>query len=208
MSLTARHLEQAISHVAERDAHVRAALGVVGLPEPRIRPAGFAALLRIMVAQQLSVKAAATIHARLEALMGEATPRNLLAQDDDALRAAGLSRRKVAYARALAEACAAGQLDFAAIGQLDDDDAISVISSVKGFGRWSAEIYLMFCEGRPDIWPAADLGLQAGLHRLKALAARPTAKDTIPLVEPWRPHRSAMALFLWHYYARTAAPLG
>jgi DNA-3-methyladenine glycosylase II len=193
--------------VAERDAHVRDALGMIGLPEPRIHTAGFPALLRIMVAQQLSVKAAATIHGRLEALMGEPTPQNLLAQEDEALRTAGLSRQKVVYARALANACAGGHLDFTAIGRLEDDAAIEAIASVKGFGRWSAEIYLMFCEGRPDIWPSADLGLQAGLHRLKALPARPTAKDTIPLVEPWRPHRSAMALFLWHYYARTAAPL-
>jgi DNA-3-methyladenine glycosylase II len=208
MSLTAEYLEQAIARVAEEDAHVRQAVKLVGLPEPRIRPAGFPALLRIMVAQQLSVKAAATIHRRLEALMGEVTPEHLLAQTDEALRTAGLSRQKVVYARALADACAQGQLDFPAIGRLGDDDAITALSSVKGFGRWSAEIYLMFCEGRPDIWPSADLGLQAGLHRLKTLGARPTARETIPLVEPWRPHRSAMALFLWHYYARTAAPLG
>jgi len=208
MSLTAEMLETSIRNVAERDAHVREALLAVGLPEPRGRPSGFPALLRIMVAQQLSVKAAATIHGRLEALLGEITPANLLAQPDEALRAAGLSRQKAAYAKALAETCANGDLDFSTIGSLSDDEAITVISGVKGFGRWSAEIYLMFCEGRPDIWPSADLGLQAGLHRLKALAARPTPRETLTLVESWRPHRSAMAIFLWHYYAKTAAPIG
>lgn len=208
MSLTADRIEAAIASVAERDADVYAAFALIGAPAPRIRPGGFPALLRIMVAQQLSVKAAATIHGRLEALLGEITPQTLLAQPDDALRTVGLSRPKVTYARALAQACTNGDLDFSHINSLPDDDAMEVISSVKGFGRWSAEIYLMFCDGRSDIWPAADLALQAGLHRLKGLDARPSARDTIPLVEAWRPHRSAMALFLWHYYANSTAPLG
>lgn len=207
MSLTADRLAASISRVAEEDLHVRQALADIGPPEPRIREPGFPSLLRIMVAQQLSVKAAATITGRLEALLGETTPAALLAQPDEALRTAGLSRQKAAYARALADASRSGALDFSTIGELGDDEAIERIASVKGFGRWSAEIYLMFCEGRPDIWPAADLGLQAGLHRLKALNARPKARETLEIVEPWRPHRSAMALFLWHYYAKTAAPV-
>ena len=208
MGLNAEQIETAVASVAERDAHVRDGLRAVGLPEPRIGEPGFPSLLRVMVAQQLSVKAAATIWARLEALLADVTPETLLAHSDDALRGAGLSRQKAAYARTLAEASASGALDFAAIAGLSDEDAVAEISAVKGFGRWSAEIYLMFCEGRPDLMPAADLGLQAGLQRLKGLETRPTAKDMPALVEPWRPHRSAMALFLWHYYAKTAAPVG
>lgn len=207
MGLSAEQIETAITHVAKCDDAVRQGLATVGLPAPRIGEPGFAAMLRIMVAQQLSVKAAATIWARLEALLGTVTPGSLMAQDDDALRGVGLSRQKAAYARELAGATLAGALDFTAIPNLCDEDAVAMISAVKGFGRWSAEIYLMFCEGRPDLMPAADLGLQAGLQRLKALESRPTAKEMPALVDHWRPHRSAMALFLWHYYAKTDAPL-
>ncbi|MFZ5609910.1 MAG: DNA-3-methyladenine glycosylase family protein [Pseudomonadota bacterium] len=207
MGLAAKELEKSIRAVARRDTHVRAALKAIGMPSPRAGEPGFATLLAIMLGQQLSIKAAATIRRRLIELLGEVTPEAVLCQSEEALRAVGLSRQKVAYARALATAVAQGALDFNALARLPDEEAGAAIRAVKGFGQWSADIYLLFCEGRPDIWPAGDLALQVALQRLKGLAARPTAKESLSHVAPWRPHRGAMAVFLWHYYANSAAPI-
>lgn len=205
MGLSATQLKKAINAVARVDSRVAAGLAEVGLPEPRHRPTGYNALLRTLVAQQISVAAARSIYARLEAALGDLeSPAVILAADDETLRAGGLSRQKIAYARALAAAVEAGVLDFAALAGMDDEAAIAVLSSVKGFGRWSAEIYLLFAEGRADIWPADDLGLQEGVRRLLKLADRPRPKALRALTEDWRPHRGAMAVFCWHYYANSA----
>lgn len=205
MGLSAAHLKRAINAVARADSRVAAGLAEVGLPEPRHRPAGYNALLRTLVAQQISVAAARSIYARLEAALGDLdSPAVILAASDETLRAGGLSRQKIAYARSLAEAVETGLLDFPALARLDDEAAIAVLSSIKGFGRWSAEIYLLFAEGRPDIWPADDLGLQEGVRRLLRLEERPRPKALRTLTEGWRPHRGAMAVFCWHYYANSA----
>lgn len=215
MGLTPEQLAAGLKVVAEADARVAEALARVGLPEPRHRPRGYNALLRTLIAQQISVHAARSIYARLEAGLGNLeTPETLLAADDELLRSFGLSRPKIVYARSLAEAVASGRLDFDALQRMEDEEAIAALSSVKGFGRWSAEIYLLFAEGRPDIWPADDLALQEALRRLAKLNERPKAKATRLLAEQWRPHRGAMAIFGWHYYAATSktqeskAPIG
>lgn len=215
MGLTSEQLAAGLKVVAEADARVAEALARVGLPEPRHRPRGYNALLRTLIAQQISVHAARSIYARLETELGDLeTPETLLAADDERLRSCGLSRPKIVYARSLAEAVASGRLDFEALQRMDDEEAIAVLSSVKGFGRWSAEIYLLFAEGRPDIWPADDLALQEAVRRLAKLDERPRAKAARLLAEQWRPHRGAMAIFGWHYYAATSriqddkAPIG
>lgn len=215
MGLTSEQLAAGLKVVAEADARVAEALARVGLPEPRHRPRGYNALLHTLIAQQISVHAARSIYARLEAELGDLeTPETLLAADDERLRSCGLSRPKIVYARSLAEAVASGRLDFEALQRMDDEEAIAVLSSVKGFGRWSAEIYLLFAEGRPDIWPADDLALQEAVRRLARLDERPRAKAARLLAEQWRPHRGAMAIFGWHYYAATSrtqddkAPIG
>lgn len=207
MSLTKEELKIAIEAVADRDHHVAEALDQVGLPEERVRGAGFDSLLRILVGQQLSVKAAASIWAKCEALLGDVSPERILAHDIETLRGAGLSRQKALYAHAMSEAVLEGSLDLNGLGALDDEDAKTHICAVKGLGPWTAEIYLLFCDGRHDIWPSGDLALQVALGRLKGLKERPKAKETLPLVEPWRPHRGAMAVFLWHYYAQSDAPV-
>ena len=194
-------LDQGIDRLAQVDADVARALSRVGYPAPRQREPGFATLLRIMVAQQLSTKSAAAIWARLEAACAPAvTAERYLALDDAAFRAIGFSRQKMAYGRALAEAVDAGALDLEAVASLPEEDAIRAISALRGFGRWSAEIYLLFALGRADVFPADDLGLQVGMQRLKRLAARPTRKALDLLVEHWRPLRGCGAIFLWHYY--------
>lgn len=201
--LTRAHLRTALDELAERDRHIAAGLERVGYPKPR-RGGGprFETLLRTIVGQQLSVKAAATIYSRVEeALEHEADPSRLLRLDDETLRAAGLSRQKVAYARSLAEAVVDGSLDPAGLEKLGDEEVIERITALKGFGRWSAEMFLLFALGRPDVWPADDLGIQAGLHRLKNMRARPDRKRTEAVARPWRPYRGAAAIFVWHYHS-------
>jgi len=127
----------------------------------------------------------------------------LLAAEFDALRACGLSRQKQGYARSLCELMLAGTLDFDDL-PADDEEAIAKLVQIKGIGRWSAEIYLLFAEGRPDIWPAGDLAVQAGLHKILSLPGRPSEKETRALAEPWRPHRGAAAIFTWHCYNNAA----
>jgi DNA-3-methyladenine glycosylase II len=165
-------LAAAIDRLAALDQDVAAAVERIGYPLPRLRPAGFETLLRIMVSQQVSTRSAAAIWARLEAACGaEVTPAAFLALDDPACRAVGLSGRKTDYGRGLAAAIAAGELDLAALARLEEEAAIERIVALKGFGRWSAAIYLLFALGRTDAWPAADLALQIGMQRLKGLQA-------------------------------------
>ena len=204
MGLTAEQLREGLDGIAAQAPQIARALERVGYPEPRIRPTGYQTLLRTIVGQQVSVAAAASVWAKLEIEIGtEMHPHELLARDFDALRACGLSRQKQGYARSLCELVVAEELDFAAL-PADDDAAIEQLTRIKGIGRWSAEIYLLFAEGRADIWPAGDLAVQAGLARLLDLSTRPDEKATRALAEPWRPYRGAMAIFTWHCYNNPA----
>jgi DNA-3-methyladenine glycosylase II len=204
MGLEAGALREGLDAIAAREPAIARALDVAGYPEPRIRPTGYATLLRTIVGQQVSVAAAASVWAKLEALLGEGIPAEaLLAADFDALRACGLSRQKQGYARSLCELVTTGALDLDALPD-DDEEAIAELVQIKGIGRWSAEIYLLFAEGRADIWPAGDLAVQAGLHKLLGLEARPSEKLARELAEAWRPHRGAAAIFTWHCYNNPA----
>ncbi|MEZ5656110.1 MAG: DNA-3-methyladenine glycosylase 2 family protein [Sphingobium sp.] len=172
----------------------------LGYPEPRVRSKGYETLLRTIVGQQVSVAAAASVWNKLEALLGEGCPPDMLiARDFDELRGCGLSRQKQGYARSLAELVISGALDLHNL-PTDDEEAIALLVQVKGIGRWSAEIYLLFAEGRPDIWPAGDLAVQIAIGELVGLAERPDEKSMRALAEAWRPHRSAAALLAWHHY--------
>ncbi len=204
MGLSAQALAQGLDAVALGEPAIAAALARVGYPEPRIRETGYRTMLRTIVGQQVSVAAAASVWRRMEELLGEdMPPALLLAQDFDALRACGLSRQKQAYARSLCELVAGGELDLASL-PADDEEAIAALIRVKGIGRWSAEIYLLFAEGRADIWPAGDLAVQAGIGRILGLVERPSERETRALAEDWRPHRGAIAIFTWHCYANPA----
>ncbi len=202
MSFDQSAVEQDLQQLAERCDLVARHLPAIGLPEARQRPHTLSTLLRIIVAQQLSTKAAATIWGRLADAMGEEPdPRDLLEAGEDGLRALGLSRQKAGYSLGLARAATDGGLDMAAWPGLDDEDVVERITALKGFGRWSAEIYLMFALGRRDVWPADDLALQVGLQQLMALDERPKSRKlSAPLIEHWRPYRSAGSLFLWRFY--------
>ncbi len=203
MGLTADQISHSLDWVASREPAIAAALDRCGYPAPRLRERGYRTLLRTIVGQQVSVAAASSMWRKLEAELGEdIRPADLLARDFDTLRACGLSRQKQGYARSLCELVEAG-LDFNDL-PLDDEAAIAELVRIKGVGRWSAEIYLLFAEGRPDIWPAGDLAVMAGLGRILGLAERPDEKATRLLAEPWRPHRGAVAIFTWHCYDNPA----
>jgi DNA-3-methyladenine glycosylase II len=204
VGLTQDQIVQGLDALAARDARLARELERVGYPEPRLRARGYKTLLRTIVGQQVSVAAAASMWGKLEAELGEDfTPSILLSRDFDALRACGLSRQKQGYARSLCELVEAGAIDFEAM-PADDEEAIAALTQIKGIGRWSAEIYLLFAEGRADIWPAGDLAVQEGVKRLLELDERPKEKATRALGERWSPHRGAMAIFTWHYYANPA----
>ncbi len=201
MGLSAQQLKASLDVLAVLEPRFADAVKATGYPEPRLRDPGYATLLRTIVGQQVSVAAAASVWNKLEALIGEGcAPEKLIAQDFDALRACGLSRQKQGYARSLAELVITGALPLDALPS-DDEEAIAYLTQVKGIGRWSAEIYLLFAEGRPDIWPAGDLAVQEGVGRLLKMETRPSEKDIRALAENWRPHRGAMAIFTWHIYA-------
>ena len=204
MGLTAKRIKDGLDALAKGDPRVAEQLERVGYPEARIRDRGYKTLLRTIVGQQVSVAAASSMWNKLEAELGEDfTPSCLLKRDFDTLRACGLSRQKQGYARSLCELVEEGAINFDAM-PADDEEAIEQLTLIKGIGRWSAEIYLLFAEGRVDIWPAGDLAVQEGVKRLLELEERPKEKETRALGEQWSPHRGPMAIFTWHYYANPA----
>ncbi|AJR24512.1 MULTISPECIES: DNA-3-methyladenine glycosylase family protein [Sphingobium] len=197
---TAEELRASLDAIAAMEPGFAAAIGRVGYPPPRIREPGYETLLRTIVGQQVSVAAAAAVWRKLEAELGAGcAPDALLVRDFDTLRACGLSRQKQGYARSLAELVVGGGIDLHDLPD-DDEDAIAQLVRIKGIGRWSAEIYLLFAEGRPDVWPAGDLAVQIEIGRILGLAERPSEKLTRELAERWRPHRGAAAIMAWHHY--------
>jgi len=195
-----QHIAIALAELARIDSDVARALESVGLPEPRIRPQGFETLLSTIVSQQISTQAAKAIMGRVRALLPQPSAAAILALEDKTLREAGLSFRKIEYAKGLAQAVESGHLDIVGLAAASNEEANETIMTLRGFGRWSAEIYLMFSLQREDIFPADDLALQVALGRLKNLDQKPTPKQAIILIEHWSPWRSAGSLFLWHYY--------
>lgn len=200
MVQTAKSLNASLDALAAIEPAFAVAIERAGYPPPRVRDRGYATLLRTILGQQVSVASAQSIWNKLEAQVGDLTdPANIAAASDEQLRAAGLSRQKVSYARSLAEEVMSGRLDFARLPE-DDDDAIAQLVKIKGIGRWSAEVYLLFAEGRPDIWPAGDLAVQIEIGRILGHDERPPEKLMRDLAEAWRPHRGAAAILAWHHY--------
>ena len=204
MGLSAEQIKHGLDSVAALEPGFASALKVAGYPEPRIRERGHGTLMRTIVGQQVSVAAAASMWRKFEGHVGpDLLPERVLESDFDTLRACGLSRQKQGYMRSLCELVVSGGLDLETL-PADDEEAIAQLTRIKGIGRWSAEIYLLFAEGRGDIWPAGDLAVQAGLHKLLDLPERPSEKATREMAEKWRPYRGATAIFTWHCYNNPA----
>lgn len=198
--LNQKQIKKDIDCIALVDAELKAAVSRYGYPKPRIRPQGFETFMATMVGQQISTEASAAIMQRIRGLLPRMEAVELLGLPPGALREAGLSQRKVEYAEGIASAIVSGDLNPDVLPELDDRQAIEAITALRGFGLWSAEIYLMFSLQRRDIFPADDLALQVALQRLKGLEQRPTAKQARTLIAHWSPWSSAGSLFLWHYY--------
>jgi DNA-3-methyladenine glycosylase II len=169
------------------------------------RDADFGGMLRMILGQQVSTQAATAMANKLAMLMPEADPTFFLTLTDEQLMSAGFSRQKMRYGRALAETLLADPDFLRRLEAADDEAAIAALVQLPGIGRWSAEIYLMFCLGRPDIWPAGDLGIVIGAQYLLGREAKPRPEEIVALAEPWRPHRSAASLLVWHHYANVNA---
>ena len=200
MVRTKKSIKSAVQALAEREPAFAAVVDRHGVPEPRNSEPGATTLLRTIVGQQVSVAAARSMWAKLEAAFGSPPDLNrLLAATDEELRAAGMSRQKSGYIRSLAELVISGDLDLANL-PADDEEAIALLTKIKGIGRWSAEIYLLFAEGRADVFPAGDLAVMVELGRLMGLADKPSEKQLRELAEAWRPHRGAAAVLAWHSY--------
>ncbi|MFL6751965.1 MAG: DNA-3-methyladenine glycosylase family protein [Sphingomicrobium sp.] len=200
MVRTKKSIRSHVAALAERDPIFAAVVERHGVPEPRTSQPGAHTLLRTIVGQQVSVAAARSMWAKLEGAFGSPPDLNLLlAASDEQLRAAGMSRQKSGYIRSLAELVISGELDLDHLPK-DDEEAIALLTRIKGIGRWSAEIYLLFAEGRADVFPAGDLAVMVELGRLIGLPDKPSEKQLRELAEPWRPYRGAAAVLAWHSY--------
>jgi DNA-3-methyladenine glycosylase II len=200
MVRTTSSIRKHVEALAIREAAFAAVLEKHGMPEPRISERGAQTLLRTIVGQQVSVAAARSMWAKLEAAFGSPPDlAKLLAASDEELRAAGMSRQKSGYIRSLAELVLSGELELENLPE-DDEEAIALLTRIKGIGRWSAEIYLLFAEGRPDVFPAGDLAVMVELGRIMGLADKPSEKQLRELAEAWRPYRGAAAVLAWHSY--------
>lgn len=168
--------------------------------EWRLRVGGFEGLFRMIVEQQVSVASAASVWARLREGMGGIAPELLLAHDLDQLRGMGLSRQKATYGQGIARAQLAGEIDLEHLASLDDEAAIAALTALKGVGPWTAEAYLLMCEGRLDVFPGGDVALQEAIRWADGAEVRPDQKAAYARAEIWRPYRAVATHLLWAWY--------
>jgi DNA-3-methyladenine glycosylase II len=200
MVRTTNSIRSHVEELANREPAFARVVERHGMPAPRSSGRGAQTLLRTIVGQQVSVAAARSMWSKLEAAFGSPPDlHQLLAASDEAMRAAGMSRQKAGYIRSLAELVISGELDLDNLPE-DDEEAIALLTKIKGIGRWSAEIYLLFAEGRADVFPAGDLAVMIELGRLMGLKDKPSEKQLRELAEAWRPYRGAAAVLAWHSY--------
>ena len=200
MVRTTESLHRSLDALAKREKAFAKVIKDHGRPEPRASEPGVETLLRTIVGQQVSVAAARSMWNKLLAKFGQPVDLTaLLSASDEEMREAGMSRQKAGYLRSLARLILSGELDLARLPE-DDEEAIAQLIKIKGIGRWSAEIYLLFAEGRHDVWPAGDLAVQIQIGKLLGLDGKPTEKQLRELAERWRPHRGAAAVLAWHSY--------
>ncbi|MEQ1610740.1 MAG: DNA-3-methyladenine glycosylase 2 family protein [Hyphomonadaceae bacterium] len=194
-----KQLSRAVKALAKECAIIKAAHDYVGVPEWRTRQGDYAGLARIIAYQQLSTKAAGTIWGRVEVLLGKVIPKSVLAADIDALRACGLSRPKISHIRSIAAAVESGALNLRRVANAGDAEAQAELMAVKGIGPWTADVYLMFCLGRWDVFPHADVGLSEAYRMISGERKRHPPKKFLKTGERWRPYRGVAAHMLWSY---------
>ncbi|RTZ45562.1 DNA-3-methyladenine glycosylase 2 family protein [Candidimonas sp. SYP-B2681] len=194
-------LRQRLQSLLQLDPRLTQVHNIAGPVLPRISTPGFAGLARVVCGQQLSVASASAIWNRLEAQSGGVTPESFLALDETTLRSVGLSRSKHLTLKNMAQVVVSGHLDFAVVHGLPAEEAIARLTKHKGIGPWTAEIYLMFCAGHPDIFPAGDLALQKAVGEAFGIDPFPDRRALISIAADWAPHRATAALLFWRFYA-------
>jgi DNA-3-methyladenine glycosylase II len=198
--LTPEDYGRAVARLAAADPVMAGVAARWGAPPFWRHPHGFAGLVRGILAQQVSLESAVAAFSRLEREMGHVEPEGFLQLDDARLRAIGFSRQKAAYARGVAHAIVAGALDLAALDAASDDEVRRTLVAVRGVGRWTADVYLLFALCRADAWPSGDLALAKAVQELWSLEAIPSWNELDAWAERWRPVRAVAARFLWHDY--------
>ena len=200
-----QNLAKGLRILARRDKNMAKAIRFAGPLPDRSLPRGFATLAKIIVEQQLSLAAAAAIWSRLETDVGDVTPAAVLSRDVPHLKALGLGARKAEYVQGIARALQSKALDLTAMSHMTDLDAIAHLTAVRGVGPWTAEVYLLFAEGRSDVFPAGDIALQAAAQFVFDLPARPDIEGFRAMADAWRPWRGAAARLLWQIYRQMKA---
>ncbi len=196
-----QRLRYQLQRASRLDSGIGVLIGQIGYPEPRIHAPGFETLLQIIISQQVSTQSAAAIQRKLErSCQGRVTWRKVLNRGEDGLRQCGFSRQKIDYALGLAHKIRTGHLNLDSLGDMDTEEVVDQLIQLKGFGRWSCQIYAMFALGHRDVYPEDDLGLQLGIQRYLALPNKPAARETAAIAERWAPYRSAVSLLMWKYY--------
>ena len=203
MRLTSKTFNDAVSTLAGRDADLGAIVSRFGPPKMWRRNGGYATLVLLILEQQVSLSSAQAACRRLTAAAGTLTPERVGELSDEEFRAAGVSRQKTRYIRHLGDSVLDRSLRIDRLGRKADDDVRSELTRIKGIGPWTADVYMLTCLMRPDVWPVGDIALQAAAQDIKGLEARPGPDELIGIGEAWRPWRSVAARILWHHYLNT-----
>lgn len=199
-SLTKAKLLEGVTKLCRRDPDLNKIVVTIGPPPMWVRKQGFSTLVYIILEQKVSIVSAKAVYQRLMDVMETPTPQEFLGLSDSELKLIGFSRQKMRYCRLLAESILTGVLDLSALRRMSDDAVHAKLTTMKGIGPWSADVYLLTALRRPDIWPSADIALAAAVQRVKRLRSRPTAEKLEVLGRRWTPWRSVAARLLWHHY--------
>jgi DNA-3-methyladenine glycosylase II len=199
-ALTEATLAAAARKLAKRDADLARILKKLGPPPLWARPGGFSTLVKIILEQQVSLASAASLFARVNAGVAPFRPARVLELGEPHLKSLGLTRQKTTYCLALANAIHNKQLQLSRLPHLNDDEVRAALTSVKGLGAWSADVYLLMVLRRPDVFPVNDLALVTAVTKLKRLRERPDSRQFLTMAEQWRPYRSVAARMLWQFY--------
>jgi DNA-3-methyladenine glycosylase II len=201
--LTHQTFKKALTILSRRDRDLGNVIESFGHPPIWRRPGGFATVVLLILEQQVSLASAKAAFERLSAAVVDLTPEKFMILTDEQFRGAGVSRQKTRYIRHLSECVLDCSLRFDRLARMDDDGVREHLTQVKGIGAWTAEVYLLMCLMRPDVWPVGDIALQAAAHDIKGLKARPDPDQLTEIGEQWRPWRGVAARILWHHYLNT-----
>jgi DNA-3-methyladenine glycosylase II len=200
MTFNKHNFHNLCDHLTSKDKHLAAIVQQYGYPPMWRRAANFEALIHIILEQQVSLASARAALNKIKERLGLVTPKKLLALDNEELRTCYFSRQKTAYAKCLAQAIVARQLNLRQLSSLEDPQIRQKLKVIKGIGDWTVDVYLLFCLQRTDVFPLGDLAMVNALKEIKHLAKNESQQKMLRVAEQWRPYRSIAAMMLWHYY--------